>query len=58
MLKKKNMNRQKSFFALRSGAGSSFNEKKTGYRNPDSGLNVAPVRAIAALMFGTATDNI
>lgn len=56
IVKKKNIKRQKSFFGLNSGAGSSLSENKTGYRNPVKGLKVAPVSAIAALMLGTATD--
>ena len=56
IVKKKNMNRQNSFLPLNKGEGSSFKEKNTGYKNPVKGLKVAPVRAIAAFMFGTATD--
>jgi hypothetical protein len=56
IVKKKNMNRQNSFLRLYKGAGSNFREKITGNINPVRGLNVAPVNAIAAFMFGTATD--
>ncbi len=55
IVKKKNMKRQKSFFGLNNGAGSSLSEKKIGNMKPVKGLNVAPVSAIAALMLGTAT---
>jgi hypothetical protein len=56
-MKNKNMKMQNSFLKLIKGAGSSFKEKITGKMNPVNGLKVAPVSAIAALIFGTATES-
>ena len=50
------MNKQKSFLKLNIGAGSNFKEKNTGKMKPVKGLKVAPVKAMAALMFGIATE--
>ena len=52
------MNKQKSFLKLNIGAGSNFNENNTGKMKPVKGLKVAPVKAMAALMFGTATERM
>ena len=55
-MKKNSMNKQKSFLKLNIGAGSNFKEKNTGKMKPVKGLKVAPVKAMAALMFGIATE--
>jgi hypothetical protein len=57
-VKKKNMNKQRSFLKLNIGAGSNFNENNTGKMKPVKGLKVAPVKAMAALMFGIATERM